>query len=243
MSIEPRMKMYSDLAEWWPLLSPASEYLDEIEDLLPEMLAATRSPRTLLELGCGGGSLAHHLKDHFKLTLTDVSPAMLEVSRRINPECEHLPGDMRTLDLGRSFDLVLIHDAIMYMTRPESLNAALRTACRHLRPGGAAFFVPDHVKETYEPRTDCGGYDGPDGRGLRYLEWSWDPDPGDQTFEVAYAFLLRDPDGHVSVEHDHHVEGLFPRESWLGWMRAAGFTARSRMDPYQRDVFVGIRGT
>jgi ubiquinone/menaquinone biosynthesis C-methylase UbiE len=36
----------------------------------------------LLELGSGGGSLAYHLKPHFQLTLTDISPAMLAVNSR-----------------------------------------------------------------------------------------------------------------------------------------------------------------
>lgn len=242
MSAPGPHRLYSELAHWWPLLSPPSEYVEEAADLVPEMLASTDvAPRTLLELGCGGGSLAFHLKRHFALTLTDLSPQMLAVSRAVNPECEHLEGDMRSLDLGRSFDLVLIHDAIMYMAEPASVQAALATAARHCRPGGAVFLLPDCVEETFEPGTSEGGHDGPEGRGLRYLEWSWDPDPDDHTFEVAYAFLLRSPDGRVAVESDHHREGLFPRAAWLEWMRAAGFSASSRLDPWDREVFKGQR--
>jgi hypothetical protein len=46
--------------------------------------------------------------------------------------------------------------------------------------GGAAVFAPDHVRETLTPTTDHGGNDG-DEWSLRYLEWTWDPDPGDDT--------------------------------------------------------------
>jgi hypothetical protein len=164
---------------------------------------------------------------------------MLAISCSVNPECEHLQGDMRTLDLGRQFDLVLVHDAIMYMTEPVDVQATVSTAFRHCRPGGAAVFIPDHVKETFEPKTDSGGDDAEDGRGLRYVEWAWDPDPTDNTFVAAYAFVLRDADGSVSFDGDRHFEGLFPRASWLAWMSDAGFTAGSRMDPWNRDVFVG----
>src|SRR5690606_36903831 len=117
-------------------------------DLVPEMSAATDPPpRTLLELGCGGGSMAWHLKQHFTLTLTDVSSQMLEVSRLANPECEHTVGDMRSLDLGRTFDLVFIHDAIMYATSADDARATLATAARHCRVGGAVVVVPDYVRE------------------------------------------------------------------------------------------------
>nr|MBA2460122.1 class I SAM-dependent methyltransferase [Gemmatimonadales bacterium] len=117
-------RMYGDLAEWWPLLSPPSEYEGEADDLLPRLgVAPGAPPRTLLELGAGGGSLAFHLKHHFKLTLSDLSPGMSAVSRALNPECEHVLGDMRSLRLGRRFDVVLIHDAIMYATDPEAVRA------------------------------------------------------------------------------------------------------------------------
>jgi len=49
--------------------------------------------------------------------LVDKSPGMLEVSRALNPECEHVEGDMRTVRLGREFDLVFVHDAVAYMAK------------------------------------------------------------------------------------------------------------------------------
>jgi SAM-dependent methyltransferase len=236
------VRAYTELASWWPLFSPPSHYVEEAEDLLPTLLAAPDAPpTTLLELGAGGGSLAFHLKGHLDLTLSDISDQMLDNSRRVNPECEHVVGDMRTLDLGRTFDVVFIHDAIMYATDEAAVRATLATAARHCRTGGGIVVVPDCVRETFEPDTSHGGEDGPDGRGLRYLEWSWDPNPADTTSEVAYAFLLRDADGTVRVELDRHIEGLFPRDAWLAWLREAGFDPQVRIDRWQRDVFSGRR--
>jgi SAM-dependent methyltransferase len=238
----PPLKVYRELAAWWPLLSPPSDYAEEAADILPMLRSAPdAAPRSLLELGCGGGSLAHHLKGELQLTLTDVSPAMVAVSRQANPECEHLVGDMRSLDLGRQFDLVLIHDAIMYCTDPSSVRAALATAARHCRAGGAALILPDCVKETFEPQTEHGGGDALDGRSLRYLQWSRDPDPADDTFETLYVFALREPGGATHVEHETHIEGLFSRAAWLTWLGEAGFATTSRIDPWNRDVFVARR--
>lgn len=234
------MLLYSELADWWPLLSPPEHYVEEVE-LFEQLLAEAGAGPRLLELGCGGGSNAYHLKRNRTLTLTDISPEMLEVSRRINPECEHLAGDMRTLRLGRTFDVVFIHDAICYLTEGADVRAAIETAAVHLRPGGVALLAPDHVRETFEPATDHGGEDAPDGRGLRYLEWSWDPDPNDTVFNYDFAFLLREADGTVTSRLDRHLHGLFSREEWLAWMDAAGFDARAIHDQWNRDLFFGVR--
>src|SRR5690606_35805351 len=97
--------------------------------------ARVPSARTLLELGSGGGHVAFYLKRRLALTLSDLNKAILASSARINPECEHVVGDMRTLALDRSFDVVLAHDAIDYMTTEPDLEAALATVHRHLAPG------------------------------------------------------------------------------------------------------------
>jgi SAM-dependent methyltransferase len=239
MSADAPLRLYRELAVWWPLFSPPEHYAEEAADLLPALHAAADAPQTMLELGSGGGSLACHLKRAFQLTLSDRSSDMLAVSRAINPECEHVLGDMRTLDLGRTFDIVFIHDAIMYAIDAPSVRATLRTAARHCRPGGAVVVVPDEVRETYEPGTSHGGEDGAGGRALRYLEWSWDPDPSDDTTETAWVFMLRDESGAIHVDRDRHQFGLFARDAWFGWLAEAGFSATSRIDPWNRDVFVG----
>ena len=235
-------QLYTDLASWWPLFSPPEEYVEEAEDLLGILRTAAAGPaRTMMELGSGGGSMAFHLKAHYALTLTDRAPGMLEVSRAINPECEHLEGDMTSLRLGRTFDRVMVHDAIMYAADRESARATVRTAVEHCRPGGAVVLLPDCVRDTFESVTESGGHDGPDGRAMRYLMWSWDPDPEDETFETAFAYVMREADGTVSMSQERHRNGLFRREDWLQWMQEAGCPATTRRDPWNRDVVIGVR--
>ncbi len=239
-------RLYDELASWWPLLSPPEDYGEEAEDYRLSLLEASRRPvRTLLELGSGGGSNASFLKRHFACTLVDLSPRMLAVSAKLNPECEHLEGDMRSLRLGRTFDAVFVHDAIAYMTREADLRRVFESARAHLEPGGAALFAPDTVRERFQPRTDHGGRDG-EGRALRYLDWIWDPDPGDTSYLVDYAFLLREGLDPPRVVQERHENGLFSRQQWLRWIAEAGFEARAV--PRRRfenadsagEVFVGL---
>jgi SAM-dependent methyltransferase len=231
-------KLYDKLASWWLLLSAPADYAEEaafFRQVLTE--ACDPPPQTLVEFGSGGGNTASHLKAHFTITLVDLSPEMLAVSRALNPECEHFEGDMRTVRLGRLFDAAFVHDAIMYMTTEQDLRRAMETAFAHCRSGGVALFVPDHVRETFEASTQHGGHDGAT-RGLRYLEWTYDPDPNDNTYVVDFAYLLREADGSIRVEHDRHVDGLFGREAWLRLLREVGFHPKIVSDRYGRDVFV-----
>ena len=219
----PEPLMYSEIADWWPLLSSPAEYEEEAGFFARTLIeAAGEPPKTVLELGSGGGNNASHMTKHFEMTLVDLSPQMLEVSERLNPECEHKVGDMRTVRLDRAFDAVFVHDAIDYMTSAADLAAAVETAFVHTRPGGVALFCPDHIRETFRPSTEHGGSDD-DGRGLRYLAWTWDPDPDDSRCFTDYAYLLRDRDGRVRVLHDRHEHGLFRAEEWKSILANAGF--------------------
>lgn len=237
--------MYGELAPWFHLLTSPADYEEEAEHLLSLLRDVVDVPLvTALELGSGGGNLASHLGRSLTMTLSDVSAPMIALSRTINPAMEHLVADLRTLRVERTFDAVIIHDAIMYMTTEDDLRAAFETAFVHLRGGGVAAFLPDCVKESFVPATDHGGHDEhPDGtgRGLRYLEWTTDPDPADSTYQVDYAYLLREADGRHRVVQDRHVEGLFPRATWLRLLADVGFEARVSVDPWARDVFVGRR--
>lgn len=240
--------LYDDLAAWWPLLSPPAEYAEEAALFAGLFEEALGGPfQTLLELGSGGGHTASHLKRGAQLTLVDRAPAMLAVSRALNPECRHVEGDMRQLRLAERFDAVLLHDALSYLLDAGELEAAARTAHAHLRPGGAALFVPDWTRESFRDETSSGGEDG-EGRSLRYLSWTHDPDPTDDEVLMEFAYLLREGCGPTRSLHDVHRCGLFARETWLSALERAGLAATARpfehssfADDEERELFLAIR--
>lgn len=229
-----RCRLYSaQLSPWYPLLTPVGDYQKEAAIYRDLFLRHDPATDTVLELGCGAGHNAFFLKKHFRMTLTDISPAMLSLSRKRNPECEHIPGDMRSLDLRRRFDAVFIHDAISYITSAGDLARTFCTAFDHCVPGGCVLLVPDFFAETFSPGTSHGGTDD-HARGMRYLEWTHPPEPGGTTVIKDFAFLLRDQDG-VRVEHDRHLLGLFSTADWTGLLRQTGFEAEILSVPYHQD--------
>jgi SAM-dependent methyltransferase len=236
-------KLYGDLAEWWPIFSVPEEYRKEAVYFARALIASVKpAPRSVLELGSGGGNIAFHLKKKFRMSLVDLSPQMRALSKKLNPECEHGAGDMRTIRLGRTFDAVLVYDAICHMTTDADLRAAMQTAFDHLRPGGVAMFVPDFVRETFVEYTDHGGNDTPRGS-VRYVQWVTDPDPRDSTYLVDFGILIRDASGETRLVHDRHTYALFSRATWRRVMREVGFDLRSVKlpDGFGRDLFAGRR--
>jgi SAM-dependent methyltransferase len=228
--IEDLPNLYRELAPWWPIFSAPADYASEAEQYRALLLGGTEGDvLDVLELGSGGGNNASHLKASFRMTLVDRSPGMLEISRRLNPECEHLEGDMRTVRLGRAFDAVFVHDAVAYITSVEDLARVFGTAFAHCRPGAAALFVPDYVAETFEPGTEWGGHDADD-RAIRWLQWRSDPDPTDETYVMDFAYVFHEPDGSVRTEGERHVCGLFPVATWRRLLREAGFEGVRSVD-------------
>jgi SAM-dependent methyltransferase len=241
------LKLYSDLAEWWPLVSTPADYAEEAAfyaRLLSE--SCTGTPGTVLELGSGGGNNASHLKKQFDMTLVDRAPGMLAVSKALNPECEHLPGDMRTVRLERQFDAIFIHDAVCYILTEKELQQVIETAWVHCRPGGCVLLCPDCVKETFREHVETGGHDASD-RQLRYLEWTVDRDPADTVYETFFTFMLRETGQEMRFINDVHYMGLFSRDTWTGLLSQAGFRAEavpfvhSEIEPGTMEDFIGIK--
>ena len=148
-------RLYRDLAGWFHLLTAPHEYRDEAHYYGERILeAASGQVRTVLELGSGGGNNASHMKRRFTMTLSDLSPEMLALSQRINPELEHVHGDMRSLRIpGAQFDAVFVHDAASYLASEDDVRAMAATAAFHCRPGGAVVVVPTTSARTSPRRT------------------------------------------------------------------------------------------
>jgi SAM-dependent methyltransferase len=107
--------------------------------------------RSVLDLGCGTGAHAIRLSQRgYAVTGVDVSTAMLDHARA-NAEATTYPaksvapsfqqGDIRSLDLGRTFDAVVMMFAVLgYQLTNEDVLAALGCVRRHLAPGGVLIF-------------------------------------------------------------------------------------------------------
>ena len=245
------MRLYQDLAYLWPVVSPPEDYAEEAHywrRAIRNRLGPGR--HRILELGAGGGHNLSHLTSDFEATAVDLSPHMIEHSRRLNPGVEHHVGDMRTVRLDRTFDAVLVHDAISYMLTEDDLRATFATARAHLRLGGLLLVSPDLVAENFEEgkiiRWPIRPPADPDGIEVSVSEHLADPDPADTMIESLITYTIVE-NGTSQIEKDLHVCGLFPYDTWITLMEEAGFTTEVRPLPGDGDgcgehLFSGVLG-
>ena len=220
-------RLYSDLAWLWPLWGEPSEYAPycaHVTRLIRQY--ARREVRSLLNLGCGGGKNVFNLKQDFAVTGLDISPAMLDLARQLNPKCRFLQADMRTFSLPERFDAILVDDVICYMTTEADLRAVFERAYLHLNVGGVMVCGPDDTPETfvqnYTKATHAAAAAKPEHVEVVFIENSYDPAPEDTEYEALMIYLIRE-NGRLRIEQDQHHLGLFSLDVWRRLLLDGGF--------------------
>ena len=149
------------------------------------------------------------------ITLVDHSEAMLSESKVRNPTLQHIHADMTSIQLPEQFDLVLIHDAVMYLQDAETIRQTLKNARKMLRPNGVLILVPDVCKESFHERIIASEILGE--RAIIHLtEWHTDPDPNDDHIEVVFSILFRENQGgEIQSVVETHSMVVLSIQQWM----------------------------
>ena len=230
--------VFEKYADYYDTFYAEKDYEAEC-DFLEKILQghATRPVRHILDLGCGTGGHALPLaRRGYSLTGVDRAPGMLELARekagRAGLAVDFVEGDLRQVDVGRTFDAVISMFAVMsYQTTNRDLANAIRTARRHLEPGGLfvfdAWFGPAVLTERPMDRYRIveSGHE----RIVRFAHPELDLVA--QTVKVNYKVLcLRGARVVDEVDEVHVMRFLFAQEI-IGFLEAEGFRL-SNMCPF-----------
>ena len=97
--------------------------------------------RTLLDLACGTGSILAHLARRYEVAGLDLSPVLLAMARKKLPRTPLYEGDMKSFDLGGSFDAVVcLLDSINHLRKFSDWQRVFVRVHRHLNPSGIFVF-------------------------------------------------------------------------------------------------------
>lgn len=109
---------------------------------------------TVLDAGCGTGRAAVELnKRGWSVTAVDYDPDMVELAQAKSPEVAWHCGSLVDIDLGQTFDAILMAGNILLFAHEGSEPAILANLARHLSGGGlliAGFQLSEFSLDTYE---------------------------------------------------------------------------------------------
>lgn len=242
-------KLYQELAYLWPLLSPPEDYEPEAMAILSVidryLKHSGQSLPVLVEMGAGGGHTLSHLAEEFELLAVDIAQPMLVNCSLICPEATTILGDMRTIDLGRQVDVVLIHDAVDYMENAQDARDAITNAARHLKPGGLLIVAPTYTTESFENDQSISDEHQDKQIQVAFTSKVLRAAESKNQFLMQMVFDITE-DGKTTRYNDEHRCGLFSEFDWLGWIREAGFKVHliddiEELDDMPWHGFVGIR--
>jgi SAM-dependent methyltransferase len=136
------LTVFANYSKYYDLLYRDKDYAAEARYVRDLVARHRPNARSFLDLGCGTGRHARLLAEHgYEVSGVDLSEEMLKVARASAPELHFTHGDVRSVRLGRKFDVVasLFH-VMSYQTTNADLRAALATIREHLAPGGLFVF-------------------------------------------------------------------------------------------------------
>jgi SAM-dependent methyltransferase len=234
--------MFDRSAHLYDLIYGFKDYAQETRDLVTVVRERNPEASSLLDVACGTGEHLRLIRDSFAhVEGVDVEPDMLAVARAKLPDVVFTEADMRTFDLGRTFDAVTcLFSSVGYMADVGELRAAVARMAAHLAPGGVlvidgwvrpgAWLPSGHVMAQAETDDDTAV--------ARVVRSRRD---GDRT-HLEMRYLVATRDGFDTIE-ETHVLTLFDDRDYRSAFEAAGLDAEVLPGPMgpDRDRYVAVR--
>ncbi|WP_158883413.1 class I SAM-dependent methyltransferase [Amycolatopsis anabasis] len=202
-------------------------------------LAHCPAAASLLDVGCGTGEHLKYLREDFEVAGVDLAEPMVEIARRKLGDVPVHQGDMRTFDLGRTFDVVCsVYSPVGYLRSADDLCTAVLRMAAHLSPGGVLIVEPWILRENWNGGDLATATFEVNGRRVvRMGKWKT---RDDQSY-VEMHYLVGDSE---TVRHfvDRQDLTLFSREQYEKAFIGAGCSVEFLEQGYgDRGVFVGTR--
>jgi len=218
----------------------------------------------VLEMGCGTGRVLIEIaRAGVEIVGVELSAGMLRAAEgrladqpaEVRDRTRLIPGDIRTVDLGRRFSLVTApFRVVQHLVDRADQKAWLANVRRHLEPGGRLVFdvfQPDYDLIADSPflTVDVERTDPATGRRIRRVSRS-EHYPELQTFDVTFEWLVEGEDGTETVQGTvHQTVRWFTRSELENLLELQGFEVldvwgdfdRTPFGPHAEDIILHAR--
>jgi SAM-dependent methyltransferase len=139
------MSVFNDYANYYNLIYKDKNYHAEVDYVLDLINQYKPNSQSILNLGCGTGNHDFIFGNKgYKVTGVDLSQSMIDIAnakKQNEAQLDFLQGDIRTLKLNQTFDIVMsLFHVMSYQTINDDLSNAIKTAHAHLEKDGLFVF-------------------------------------------------------------------------------------------------------
>jgi SAM-dependent methyltransferase len=212
--------MFSRTAELYDLFYERKDYAREASRIRDIVRERHPSAATLLDVACGTGVHLASLGRWFTVEGVDIDERLLDVAKNRLPRMPLHLADMRTLDLGRTFDVVTcLFSSIGYVETIDGLRQALAAMAQHIADGGLLVVEPWLTPDALDP-THLGDAIVVERPGLRAVRMNGIR-VEDRRSILDLHYLVGRPG---TVEHlvEEHTLGLFTNDAYRSALEAVG---------------------
>ncbi len=232
--------MFEHSARVYDLLYSFKDYEAETRELTAAIRERDREATSLLDVACGTGKHLELLHGTFPdLAGVDLDEGLLAIARERIPDVPLAHGDMRTFDLGRTFDAVTcLFSSVGYLRDDDELTEAVGRMTAHLAPGGV-LVVDGWVRpDAWWPGVNVDALaEAADGVAAARVTRTWRD--GDRSV-LEMRYLIATPDG-FEEERERHELTLFSDESYRAAFAAASLTPDVVPSPMpDRDRYIAV---
>jgi len=231
--------MFDKSAAYYDALYSWKDYEAEVAKLQDLIQRHSLGASTLLDVACGTGKHLELLRRSFGVEGVDLDPELLRIAAERNPGVPLHRGDMMSLDLGRTFDVVTcLFSSVAYMQTPDRLNLAIQHMAAHVAAGGVLMVEPFFGPEEFRPGEPWASFvDEPD---LKIARMDVPTTQGHVGL-ITFHYLVATSEG---IEHftEEHRLGLFTDHQYRDALSAAGLQLLQEADLMGRGLYLARKG-
>jgi len=226
----------------YDLLYSFKDYEAEARDLVSLIRARNPGAGSLLDVACGTGKHLEPLRADFSdVAGVDLNAELLAIAQARLPDVPFTEADMRTFDLGRTFDAVTcLFSSVGYLRDEADLAEAVARMAAHLGPGGARIGDGWVRLDAWWPGTNVNALaETADGVAAARVARTWRE--GDRSV-LDMRYLIATADNGFEQEQERHELTLFTDEAYRAAFEAASLEPEVVASPMQdRDRYVAVR--
>lgn len=212
------MVQYEEMSLFYDQLTldqPYESWLDIVNQF-------SEKKHSILDIGCGTGSLTSLITDFQEITGMDLSIDMLAIASQKSNNVHWLEGDMTDFELGRQFDVITIFcDSLNYLPEKDDVISTFEHVYSHLTQDGVFMF---DVHTVHKMNTLFNNQSYLDESEDVFL--GWEAVKGDVPLSVWHdmSFFIKQDDNQYIRFNESHYQRTYAENDYIEMLKQSGFS-------------------